>query len=152
MGLDSRGGGESAWPTVSPASREAQRSSRSGVRCTARVDEGLTVSQAALGPGAGGPLPEAPGCPSAPLPQSWRIPSSQDKNGPTQGPWELVTPRLPRNWFWFSPARLRLWQAWRALSTQGVSWEPQKQKQQRTLRLQRLLRLLSQTAEPDPRT
>lgn len=66
----------------------------SGVRCTGRVDEGLTVRHAALGVGAGGPHPEAPRCPSAPLPQRWRIPSSQDKNGSTQGPREPVTPSV----------------------------------------------------------
>ena len=63
---------------------------RAQVRCTGRVDEGLTMRHAALG--AGALHPEAPRCPSAPLPQSWSTPSSQDKNGSTQGPWELVTP------------------------------------------------------------
>lgn len=44
--------------------------------CTGWVDKG-PVHPTTLG---GGSRPESPGCPSIPLPQSWRLCSTQDKN------------------------------------------------------------------------
>ena len=117
------------------------------------MDEGLTMRHAALGAGVGGLHSEAPRCPSAPLPQSWRIPSSRDKNGSMQGPWELVTPPVCQEIDFGSRLLVS------GCGKRGESCQPgacpgnSKSRSSRALSSpQRLLRLLSRTAGPNPLT
>lgn len=76
MGSDRRGGGELAWPAVSPTSQEDHCGSRSRVQCMSWEDEASCTSK----------LRGSPGVPLYPFPRGHAFPASRTRTGVYAGP------------------------------------------------------------------